>query len=250
MRSSSRTVVMSGLVAIGVSATNSVSLSNFTPRIENLPSECQTVYNRPIQGCTAEDFTSSDRSELCSTDCVVGLVEIAKDVQQACSNVDVPETSIIGVFLLGFGVEALCPDVVITTVTPSPSTTQVQQQTTTKAEARTSSEAASSSTSSTSSSEGIDVDTSVPTAPGTTLATTFTETPTETAAPSDTEQPPPANTDSSSAEPSQTASSQKSNADSGGGSPFDVQATGGSTTLRSLTLGAVTGIFALVCAAI
>ncbi|KAF2475179.1 uncharacterized protein BDR25DRAFT_184538, partial [Lindgomyces ingoldianus] len=93
------------LVASGItSAGASVALSNFTPRIENLPQQCQAVYTRPIAGCEAGDFGSNSR---CSSSCVKGLVDIQNLVTQACATVDVPETSIIGVFLLGKGIPAL-----------------------------------------------------------------------------------------------------------------------------------------------
>lgn len=123
---------MSGLIAMGVtSAASAISLSNFTPRIENLPSQCQSAYTTQIEGCVAGDFAVNAR---CSANCVSGLVKISQLVGRQCANVDVPETSIIGVFLLGQGIPALCPGVAVTTIgsssstqAPPPQTSQAQE---------------------------------------------------------------------------------------------------------------------------
>ncbi|KAF2250771.1 hypothetical protein BU26DRAFT_562731 [Trematosphaeria pertusa] len=226
---------MSGLIAMGVtSATQAISLSNFTPRIENLPSPCQSAYTTQIQGCQAGDFTNGAR---CSANCVQGLVTISELVSQQCSNVDVPETSIIGVFLLGQGIPALCPGVEVTTIAPS--STQVQPPPQTSTEAQASNEPAAPPPSS---SQAIESDSSVAESSATSVANTPNESvapPTSTAQPQltfATGSPPPA--------ASQTASSQRSNQDSGGGSPFDVVATGSSPPLNvgHCALSAIVGV--------
>lgn len=217
-------VIMS--VAGVASATQAISLANFTPRIENLPSLCSAAYTSTIEGCQAGDFAANAR---CSAQCVQGLVKIAELVTRQCANVDVPETSIIGVFMLGAGVPAVCPGVQVTTIGKSstqPATTQAPpEQTTTEAETTSTSESSSaaatdsaSSASSTSSS-------------GTTISSSSstTEQPTTATQPQIT-----FDTSAMAAPPAQTtaASPQKSNQESGGGSPFDVQASGSPPPLR------------------
>ncbi|KAF2123158.1 hypothetical protein BDV96DRAFT_593606 [Lophiotrema nucula] len=230
------------LVANGVTtAAQAISLANFVPRIENLPQSCQTVYTTQISGCQASDFPTPDKpDQSCSSSCVNGLVKITQDVANGCQNVNVPDDSIIGVFLLGRGIPSLCPGVEVTTVAPSSTTSQAQQQTSTSAEVTSTSEAASSTTSS----GGIAVDTTVPTEAATTLATSAAFTPNQPAAPTSVAQS--SSSSSSSAKASSTATSQKSNSDSGGGSPFDVQATGASSTLRSLATGTLLGLVGLI----
>ncbi|KAF2014769.1 hypothetical protein BU24DRAFT_463526 [Aaosphaeria arxii CBS 175.79] len=225
-----RTLIMSALVPVGVAVTNSpVSLSNFIPRIENLPSQCQSVYTRTIQGCTQTDFTSSSG---CSSSCLNGLVTITREVNRSCANVDVPETSIIGVFLLGLGIPSLCPNAVVTTIAatsaaptqqpPPPQTSSSEDDGDDVTTTTTSSAAAVTSTSS-----GIAVDPSIPT--DTTLATSIATTAVQSAnPPSETgNQDAQSSPATSAAAPQQTADTQKSNAESGGGSPFDVVAEGG-----------------------
>lgn len=237
--------IMSGLVAMGAaSATSAISLSNFTPRIENLPGDCQAVYTREISGCVAADFTT--QGQRCSANCVNGLVEISKAVTQACGSVDVPETSIIGVFLLGQGIPALCPGVQVTTIAPSstpapapPPSKGPPPPAEQSSAAETSQQEQPSSSASPTSTGGIAIDTTVPT----TLVTAFPNPPANTAQP-------PSNVQTSSTQSQPTANSQKSNQDSGGGSPFDIVATGSSPALapiRSLALG-VLGAVALIFA--
>ncbi|OCK98252.1 uncharacterized protein K441DRAFT_544718, partial [Cenococcum geophilum 1.58] len=93
-------------------AATAISLSNFTPRINDLPSACNTVYTQAIPGCQVSDFTANAQ---CSKACINGLVQISAEVNSQCANADVPETSIIGVFLLGQGIPALCNNTQVTT---------------------------------------------------------------------------------------------------------------------------------------
>ncbi|KAF2185864.1 hypothetical protein K469DRAFT_575393 [Zopfia rhizophila CBS 207.26] len=231
-----RSLVLSGVT----SSASAISLANFTPRIENLPAQCQAVYTRQIAGCQAGDFSANAR---CSKPCIDGLVAIQQAVSTGCGNVDVPETSIIGVFLLGVGIPALCPGIEVTTIRAS--STSAAQQTSTQAEAS-STEAAESS-----SAGGIDTDTNLPAPPPaiTTLATSVVNTPDESIAPptSTASQPQPTFVfrSSSSAKPTATASSQKSNSESGGGSPFDVQAVGEAASHRCF--GATMAIAMILC---
>lgn len=239
--------IMTALTISGItSAASALSLANFTPRIENLPQQCQGVYTTPIAGCEAGDFTDRSPGSTCSSACVSGLVAIMKAVESACATVDVPETSIIGVFLLGKGIPSLCPGIEVVTVSPSASvparTTQAPAKSTSEAQATTTSskdddEAETTSTSAdpTSTSSVAAIDTSVP--------TTFA-----TSAPA-----PETASQTSSARATTTATQQKSNADSGGGSPFDVVATGGEVAVlpvKRWVLSAVVGVVAMMAGAV
>ncbi|KAF2276804.1 uncharacterized protein EI97DRAFT_346404, partial [Westerdykella ornata] len=197
---------------------SALSLANFTPRIENLPSRCHAVYTTQIQGCQAGDFTT--QSGTCSSQCVSGLVTIMQAVETACAGVDVPETSVIGIFLLGLGVQTLCPGIEVVTLNPSSTTSPTSRPTTSPAQTTSATSVqtrTSPTTPTTSSPGGISVDPSVPT----TLATS--------ALPPEQSTPPP-----ESPAPNTPGSLQKSNADSGGGSPFDITATGSSVSRSSL----------------
>ena len=207
------------LLAHLTSATG-ISLSSFTPRIDNLPSACRAVYTTSIDGCAATDFASG---AACSVQCLAGLVRIGVSVKSGCGDVDVGETSIIGVFQNGLGVAALCPNNQLSTTTAGSQTsvasqtarsttaasTTLQTSTSTSAQVTTTASPPPSSAqaSSTSSSGGIAIDTTATQAASTTFH--FND---PTAAPTSTG--------------TSSGNSQLSNSDSGGGSPFDVVAIG------------------------
>lgn len=217
--------VIIGLAALAAPLSTAVSLASFIPRIDILSSQCSTVYNAQIAGCTAEDFKPA---ATCSAACVQGLVKIEEGVKKNCANIDVGETSIIGVFQNGIGIQALCPGVTVTTISSSSSTTKATSQTSTTqavaATSTTSTSQAAAATSSSASSGGLILDPS---------ATATFATLTVSAAPTNSVQPGTSSTGNNlSAQPSQFRNSQLSNTDSGGGSPFDVVATGSSSQLR------------------
>ncbi|KAF2502165.1 hypothetical protein BU16DRAFT_1232 [Lophium mytilinum] len=221
---------------LALASADSIALSSFTPRISSLPPACDKVYNAPIANCASTDFQST-----CSPACIAGLVAISKAVAASCAHVDVAETSIIGVFLLGQGIPALCSNTVVTTVgssdAPAQSTSAVQ--TSSSSSSRSSSKAESSSA-------GIIVDPSAtPAKPSSTLSTAVSSAVSSEAAASSSAAvvtSAPAATASSTASfglssstststaeaPKKSGKSQLSNSSSGGGSPFDVQATGDS----------------------
>ncbi|KAF2851794.1 hypothetical protein T440DRAFT_394345, partial [Plenodomus tracheiphilus IPT5] len=230
-------VAILSLTVLASTTSATISLANFTPRIDNLPSQCAAVYNSKIAGCVASDFTSSDGSTpVCSAACLQGLAKIQDAVSKGCADVDVSEVSIIGVFQNGLGVRALCPGVPVTTKsssTAAATTTDVSVETSTEAAttvtssfemilstgtasaSSTSKTAAQSSSSASSSTRGLLVD---PSATGTFTASAQ---PTDVA---------PSST--AGARTSQAPNSQLSNSGSGGGSPFDVVAVGSSSQLR------------------
>ncbi|KAF1849433.1 uncharacterized protein K460DRAFT_354282 [Cucurbitaria berberidis CBS 394.84] len=231
MQNPSLRAVIVGLVALAGTTSASVSLASFIPRIDNLPAQCASVYNSRIDGCTPDDFKPT---ATCSAVCVQGLAKITEAVIARCKDVDVGETSIIGVFQNGLGIQALCPGVTVTTISSIASSTRAAVPTSTRAVASTTlttpttSTASTTSTPSTSqtkdgqlsstSSGGLLID---PSATGTFTTSTVNAPPTSAG------QPGASSTGNSNAvKPSQVPNSQLSNTDSGGGSPFDVVATG------------------------
>ncbi|KAJ4305668.1 hypothetical protein N0V90_001199 [Kalmusia sp. IMI 367209] len=223
-----------------------VSLSRFTPRIENLPASCLVAYNAPIEGCTKDDFPKNRDENInnCSADCVNGLLKIVELVNQNCMTVRVPADSIIGVALLGNLLPQLCGKIVVVTEQPSSTQAPALQTSSTSSEASTTQEAQSSSAQQAQSSSSSQTTESASSASTTSAANTPNQS-IELAPPNasggltlDTASPPPV--------PSQTAIGQKSNPDSGGGSPFDVQFA--STTSRlwigSSTMTAILGVAA------
>jgi len=113
MRLSPRMAALGLLLFTGL--TSAVSLSDFAPRLSGLSGSCKNAYSTTIPGCTVSDFTNSQKT--CSKACLAGLVQINALVTNECADADVPETSIIGLFQLGKGIQVLCNVAVVTTTT-------------------------------------------------------------------------------------------------------------------------------------
>lgn len=234
------------LVPTGLTTnTESVSLSKFVPRIENLPEACQAAYNASIDGCSRTDFPQERNPDVnnCSADCVNGLIKIVQLVNQQCSTVRVPADSIIGVALLGNLLPNLCGKIVV--VTEQPSSTQASlPSSSTSAPASTTQQQVQPSSAQqqppSSQSTAPPPSAANPAAPS--QSTLNAATSTSQGLMLDTGTPPPV--------PSQTAIGQKSNPDSGGGSPFDVALSGPSSSSsrvwnKGIPLAAVCGFVTL-----
>ncbi|KAH8722548.1 hypothetical protein GQ44DRAFT_570392, partial [Phaeosphaeriaceae sp. PMI808] len=91
-------------LAVLTTTASAVQLASFTPRVEITQPNCQAAYTTNISGCTPNDFSPS---AICSSACVQGLVKIGEVVKRVCRDVDVGETSIIGVFQNDLGLAAL-----------------------------------------------------------------------------------------------------------------------------------------------
>ncbi|KAL1601262.1 hypothetical protein SLS59_005416 [Nothophoma quercina] len=234
MHTSSLSAAMYGVLFAGlaVATGGEISLSNFTPRIDNLPAKCKTVYDTKIDACVSSDFALG---ATCSSACVAGLTKIGAAVKTGCASVDVGETSIIGVFQNDLGIAALCPNnQQSTTSSSSSSTAQTTLQTSTRTSAPVTTTAApptSTTQPSRASSSGLNLDTTATGATSTAIGNPTGAAPTLV-------------TDPSSA-PSSGGTSQLSNSDSGGGSPFDVVATGAAPQLR-ITTAALSAVAAAV----
>ena len=221
-----------------------VSLASFIPRVDNLPTACNTVYRTDISGCTADDFKPG---ATCTNACVQGLAKIGAGVSDKCAGVDAGELSIIGVFQNGLGIQSLCPGVTVATSSSSnaePSTQSSTGATSTQASLRTTLTSSATKATSTASRstdygdwDGDDGPTSSASTSTTTGSTLDPSTTSGVAAP-----PTPtsqAASLSSSSKPTSTPNAQLSNSDSGGGSPFDVVATGSSSQRETFDMAAV-----------
>ena len=83
-----------------------ISLSQFQT-IANFPDPCTKAYNSQVSGCTTSDFTNGSP---CSTSCISGLQEVTTLIDSACAGSEADPTTLIGMFFVGKGVHALCPN--------------------------------------------------------------------------------------------------------------------------------------------
>jgi hypothetical protein len=234
MHTTMRSIVLGLAIFItGTSAT--VSLSSFVPRVDIQNNvQCRAAYTTTIKGCQASDFSPPAR---CSSACVQGLQDIGELIKKVCKDVDVGETSIIGVFQFGIGIASLCPGIDVVTASSSlisttSSRTQAQSSTqvatsaprptwslatslTTSTTTTTLATQSQASQSSGTSSQGLNVDPNPTSIAG--------------GSPTGDVQSPATSTAAARPDP------QFSN-NSGGGSPFDFQATGVSSQLHVLDM--------------
>jgi len=122
--------LVAGLLLNQSQLTNAVSLSDFIPEASNLTASCEAVYTAPIPGCAAIDFQSPNTPATCGSSCIEALVKTNFQVYNACSSDPQNNVQLIAAFLSGTGIQALCPNVVVTTLvagnfvqTTTPSTT-------------------------------------------------------------------------------------------------------------------------------
>lgn len=226
---------MLGFAILTTAATTSaVQLANFQPiRIEN--AQCRAAYTTNIEGCQSSDFDPKATAK-CSEACVAGLKKIGEVVKRVCRDVDVGETSIIGVFQNGIGVAALCPVI----ATPSPPASSARPQTSAQPPSSrpASSAATPSSALETVTSSTISASSEATQSSSTSSGILVDPNPTSISVGSPTNLAPSLASSTAAAAPSRAPNNaQLSNADSGGGSPFDVVAsTGASSQLRAFDL--------------
>ncbi|KAE8552011.1 hypothetical protein TMatcc_002015 [Talaromyces marneffei ATCC 18224] len=132
----------------------SISLSQFQ-QIQGFSDSCENVWQEDIPGCIRHDFTVSND---CSRNCLAGVNIINAEVLVACAEARVNSNTLLGQFLAGFGVSALCGNSVtmagsttatataMKTTTTTTSTSATSVRTTTSAATSTSSSATTSST--------------------------------------------------------------------------------------------------------
>jgi hypothetical protein len=88
---------------------HSVALIDFVPRVSDLSSNCNKIYQQAITGCGSSDFTKQG----CSESCVKGLDAMTKPVKDACANEglldgDNKDSNVLAMFLQGRGPGSLC----------------------------------------------------------------------------------------------------------------------------------------------
>ncbi|EME86177.1 uncharacterized protein MYCFIDRAFT_82104 [Pseudocercospora fijiensis CIRAD86] len=198
--------------------TLAVSLSDFTPRVSNLPTRCEAVYTQTVHGCSSTDWEKDG----CSEACVEGLQEIAADVKSACENEDITGQNIIVAYLAGSGPSSLCPNAAAILGGGSSSNSDTDSSTSTP-----STRPGASSALSTPSSTSSTPKSTKPSATSTAASETETVSSVTTAPAAssstglllDTSSTPTSGSVSSTS--SASGSSQTDNGQSGGGSPFD-----------------------------
>jgi hypothetical protein len=232
---------------------DALSLANFQ-QITSIfiPITCQLAYDSQIPSCQVSDFNNG-----CSSLCQSGLISVANGVSEACSDVSVSSSTLLGIVMDGGIIQALCPiksakttatvaksssviaqtpssvaaSVTIPTtspgvvVAPTPSTTSKSTPSAQSASTTTSTSATTTSsqtTETTESAEGASAAASSTTE--TTQSTTEAKTTTSTGTKKD---------DATSTKTTAAATTSKSGQDSetqdsgsGGGSPFDISSSG------------------------
>lgn len=120
VRQSTTTILSLQLILLLLSRhVASISLSQFQ-QIQGFSNSCENVWQEDIPGCTKKDFATSNS---CSRNCLAGVNIINAEVLVACADARVSSNSLLGEFLAGFGVSALCGSSSTETATIADSTT-------------------------------------------------------------------------------------------------------------------------------
>ncbi|OKL55830.1 hypothetical protein UA08_08928 [Talaromyces atroroseus] len=109
-RNISSSLLLSLLLVVDYAA-SSITLSQFE-EIQGFSSSCESVWQEAIPGCTKKDFANDDDNNndnnTCSRSCLAGVNIINAEVLVACSDARVDSSTLLGQFLSGYGVFALC----------------------------------------------------------------------------------------------------------------------------------------------
>ncbi|KFY77479.1 hypothetical protein V499_03163 [Pseudogymnoascus sp. VKM F-103] len=232
-------------LATTAQAASSISLGgNFQALPFGITGECRTIYNRPIEGCSARDFQAGGA---CSVGCVASLESISSTLNTVCPGVIVDSRTLLGRIFQNMLIASVCNGVEVPTQsaaptevatkptdTPAPVTTSQEppQSTTVEEPTTTTSQAPKSSV------LGIgDPDpTSESTSESTTVSTPqSTPEPTPESTTSEVQAPQTTNSNKQ-GEPGRSREQQQIDANrfSGGGSPFDnIVADGGAVHRQS-----------------
>ncbi|KAF2863174.1 hypothetical protein K470DRAFT_140969 [Piedraia hortae CBS 480.64] len=81
-----------------------VSLSDFPPRLSNLPPACQSIYKADIGACSASDFAGSG----CSVGCIRALNDLTAPIKRDCGNHGIQGENIVVAFLDDEGPVSVC----------------------------------------------------------------------------------------------------------------------------------------------
>ncbi|OBT84033.1 hypothetical protein VE02_07103 [Pseudogymnoascus sp. 03VT05] len=229
-------------LAATTQAASSVSLGgNFQALPFGITGECRTVYNRPIEGCSARDFQAGGA---CSVGCVASLESISNTLNTVCPGVIVDSRTLLGRIFQNMLIASVCNGVEIpsqstapTEVATKPTDTSTPVTTSQEPPQSTTAEAPTTTTSEAPKSSVLGIGDPDPTSKSTTEST-----------PDSTPEPTPESTSSEIQAPQTTNSSKQdeptgrsreqqqidANRFSGGGSPFDnIFADGGAVHPRS-----------------
>ncbi|KFZ23951.1 hypothetical protein V502_01575 [Pseudogymnoascus sp. VKM F-4520 (FW-2644)] len=239
-------------LATTVQATSSISLGgNFQGLPFGVTGECQTVYNSPIEGCSARDFQAGGA---CSQACVTSLESISNTLNTVCPGVIVDSRTLLGRIFQNMLVGSVCKAIEVpsqsvapTEVATSPTYTSTPVTTSQKPPQTTIAEAPPTTTSEEApkSSAGLGIGDPDPTSESTSESTpesTSESTPESTTAEIQAPQP---TTSSKKEEPTSRSRQQQeidANRFSGGGSPFDnIVADSGALHARSSLITSLAG---------
>ncbi|OBT44828.1 hypothetical protein VE00_05008 [Pseudogymnoascus sp. WSF 3629] len=229
-------------LATTAQAASSISLGvNFQALPFGITGECRTVYNRPIEGCSARDFQAGGA---CSVGCVSSLESISNTLNTVCPGVIVDSRTLLGRIFQNKLIASVCNGVEVPTQSTAPTevatkpadtsapvtTSRVRPQSTT-------SEAPTTTTSEAPKSSVLGIGDPDPTSESTSESTSeITSAPTPVSTTSEV-QAPQTTTSKKQDEPSGRSREQQqidANRFSGGGSPFDnIVADGGAVHPQS-----------------
>lgn len=120
------------IASLALETALAVSLNDFTPRVSNLPSACESIYTSQINGCQPSDFGGSG----CSQSCINAFNRLQPAISSACQGVT--GQNVLVAFMAGAGTKDLCPNAASpksssapsqpapTTKTPTPESTVAQ----------------------------------------------------------------------------------------------------------------------------
>ncbi|OBT51384.1 hypothetical protein VE04_08676 [Pseudogymnoascus sp. 24MN13] len=228
-------------LATTAQAASSISLGgNFQALPFGITGECRTIYNRPIEGCSARDFQAGGA---CSVGCVASLESISSTLNTVCPGVIVDSRTLLGRIFQNMLIASVCNGVEVPTQsaaptevatkptdTPAPVTTSQEppQSTTVEEPTTTTSQAPKSSV--------LGIGDPDPTSESTTVSTPqSTPEPTPESTTSEVRAPQTTNSNKQ-GEPGRSREQQQIDANrfSGGGSPFDnIVADGGAVHRQS-----------------
>ncbi|KFX98248.1 hypothetical protein V490_02398 [Pseudogymnoascus sp. VKM F-3557] len=213
------------LLATTVQAASSISLGgNFQSLPFGVTGECRTVYNTPIENCSAKDFQAHGA---CSQACVISLGRLSSTLNKVCPGIIVDSRTLLGRIFQGQLIESVCDAVEVPsqsevptqvsttptfTTTPAVTSQEPPQTTTAEEPPTTTSEAPSKS------SADLGIGDPDPTSESTSESTPES-TPSKIQAPQTT--PTTANKQSEPTSRSRQQQEIDANRFSGGGSPFD-----------------------------
>ena len=267
-----RVTASSAFFALLPSLIHAVSLSDMTPRAEDLPPDCDDIYTSQISGCGISDFTT----QTCTDGCIEALNAMVGPIKEACGGKGVTGQNLVVAFLANVGPQQICPNAdaggygeesssapapestTSPSPSPSPSSTPTPSPTSTTEASVTEASSSVQSTSllvDTSSAVSSTSRTRTPAFSGTTTATSLSEEQSSTATSREDGSSRTTTTTSGAAGATSTGSSDQTsqeaaNDGSGGGSPFDSEGNmfSGADSLSSTSVLVSLGIAVVVVA--